>query len=170
MQTMETKVMVGPPSPFMLSIIDFLTSNSVISAFLSLLCCVIRQNLLTPPLACSFPARASPTRNPPVFPLPRSSSLLNRATLSWHLSVCNCCHIFSGVLSFPPPRRCSSESGTGLAGMWRHSGAMTEGGCTHTDIAIQRRDGEDQKKVVRGHRPMWTGLWECLPNMVINRY
>lgn len=33
--------------------------------------------------------------------------------------------------------------------MWWHSGAMTEGGCTHTDTAIPRRDGSRMRK----------GLW-----------
>lgn len=58
---METKVMVGPPFPFnppTIRLPHF--KRSVISASLSLLCCVMTRNLLTPLIARSASARASP--------------------------------------------------------------------------------------------------------------
>lgn len=136
-------------------------------SFSSSLCCVMRQNLRTPPLVRSFSACASPTRSPPVFPLPRGSSELPRTTLSWRLSVCNCCHIsaacsrFFRLVSAHLSQELVWEECGGTAVRWQRVGAPTR---------IHQFQGgmwQSEKRVVRGHTCMWTGWWACLSRMVI---
>lgn len=126
---MDAKVMVGPPSPFnppTIRLPHF--KHSVLSASLSLLCCVMTWNLLTPLFARSASASCF---HPPVFPLARGSSELTWAALSWRLSVCNCCHIsaacsrfFLLVTAHLSQELVWGECG-GPAGRWQKVGAPT---------------------------------------------
>lgn len=125
----KKKKIFSPFTPSTIRLPHF--NRSVISASLSLLCFIMRQTLLIPPLARSFSARASPTRSPPAFPLSRSSGELTWTTLSWRLSVCNCCHIsaarsrFFRLVSAHLSQELVWEECGGTAVWWQSVGAPT---------------------------------------------